>query len=59
MISKALCAALALLLFTTTLLEAQQKLRAGVAGQSPFVNMENTPSGAAIDIWEKIAAENG
>ena len=59
MISKALCAALALLLFTTTLLEAQQKLRAGVAGQSPFVNMKSAPSGAAIDIWEKIAAENG
>jgi hypothetical protein len=42
--SKALCAALALLLFTATLLEAQQKWRAGVAGQSPFVNMENAPN---------------
>ena len=57
-IPRALRAALALILLTTTLLQAQQKLRAGVAGQPPFVSMESTPSGVAIDIWEKIAAEN-
>lgn len=57
--SKTLCAALALLLLVPSLLPAQQKLRAGVAGQSPFVNSGSTPGGAAVDIWEKIAAENG
>lgn len=54
---KALCAALAALFLTATLAEAQQKLRVGIAGQAPFVNPENPPSGAAVDIWEKIAAE--
>ena len=57
--SKSLCAALALLLFTTSLFAAQQSLRVGVAGQPPFINAESTPTGAAVDIWEKIAAENG
>ena len=57
--SKTLCAALALLLFTTSLFAAQQSLRVGVAGQPPFINAESTPTGAAVDIWEKIAAENG
>lgn len=56
---KTLCAALALLLLVPSLLPAQQKLRAGVAGQSPFVNSGSTPEGVAVDIWEKIAAENG
>ena len=59
MISIALCAALALLLFTATLLEAQQKLRAGVAVPSYFLNMENAPARSAVDIWGKIEAENG
>jgi len=54
---KALCAALGLLLATIALLPAQQKLRAGISGQPPFVNSQN--EGAAVDIWEKIAAENG
>ena len=57
--SKSLCAALALLLFTTSLFAAQQSLRVGVAGQPQFINAESTPTGAAVDIWEKIAAENG
>jgi ABC-type amino acid transport substrate-binding protein len=56
--SKNLYAALALFLFTTSLFASQQKLRVGVAGQPPFLNMESVPGGAAVDIWEKIAAEN-
>jgi ABC-type amino acid transport substrate-binding protein len=54
-----LFAALALLHFTTSLFAAQQNLRVGVAGQPPFINAESTPTGAAVDIWEKIAAANG
>jgi ABC-type amino acid transport substrate-binding protein len=56
--SKILYAALALFLFTTSLLASQQNLRVGIAGQPPFINLESVPSGAAVDIWEKIAAEN-
>ena len=56
--SKSLYAALALFLFTTSLFASQQSLRVGVAGQAPFINTEIVPSGAAVDIWEKIAAEN-
>jgi ABC-type amino acid transport substrate-binding protein len=56
---KRLFAALALLFLTSSLLSAQQKLRAGIAGQPPFVNMEHGLDGAAVDIWEKIATENG
>jgi ABC-type amino acid transport substrate-binding protein len=54
-----LFAVLALLHFTTSLFAAQQNLRVGVAGQPPFINAESTPTGAAVDIWEKIAAANG
>lgn len=57
--SKNLFAALALFLFTTSLFASQQNLRVGVAGQPPFLNMESVPGGAAMDIWEKVAAENG
>jgi ABC-type amino acid transport substrate-binding protein len=54
-----LFAVLALLHFTTSLFAAQQNLCVGVAGQPPFINAESTPTGAAVDIWEKIAAANG
>jgi ABC-type amino acid transport substrate-binding protein len=54
-----LFAVLALLHFTTSLFAAQQNLRVGVAGQPPFINAESTPTGASVDIWEKIAAANG
>jgi ABC-type amino acid transport substrate-binding protein len=57
--SKTLFAALSIILFTTSLFASHQNLRVGVAGQPPFLNMESVPSGAAVDIWEKIAAENG
>lgn len=57
-ILKTLCTALALLLLIPRLVQAEQKLKAGVAGQAPFVNAENPPGGAAVDIWEKIAADN-
>jgi ABC-type amino acid transport substrate-binding protein len=56
---KTLFAALALLLSTTSLFAAQQNLRVGIAGQAPFINTGSIPTGAAVDIWEKIAAENG
>ena len=56
---KSLFAALALLLYTTSLFATQQILRVGIAGQSPFINTGSIPTGAAVDIWEKIAAENG
>lgn len=56
---KFLFIAVGLLLATVSHLPAQQKLRAGVAGQSPFVNPGNGEDGAALDIWEKIASENG
>ena len=56
--SKSLYAALALFLFTTSLFASQQSLRVGLAGQPPFINTEIVPSGAAVDIWEKIAADN-
>jgi len=55
---KTLFAALALLLSTTSLFATQQNLRVGIAGQAPFVNTGSIPTGAAVDIWEKIAAEN-
>jgi hypothetical protein len=56
--SKSLYAALAFFLFTASLFASQQNLRVGVAGQPPFINLESVPSGAAVDIWEKIAADN-
>lgn len=56
---RTICVLVAFFLLVPAPLLAQQKLKAGVAGQSPFVNSENTPEGAAVDIWEKIAAENG
>ena len=56
---KTLFAALTLLLSTTSLFAAQQNLRVGIAGQAPFINTGSIPTGAAVDIWEKIAAENG
>ncbi|MEI8294060.1 MAG: transporter substrate-binding domain-containing protein [bacterium] len=59
MVTRSLLAALALMLATPLLLSAQQKIRAGIAGQPPFVEDGNPPSGASVDIWEKIAAENG
>jgi ABC-type amino acid transport substrate-binding protein len=59
MVIRPLLAAFALLLVTPLILQAQQKIRAGVAGQPPFVEAGNPPSGASIHIWEKIAAENG
>lgn len=55
---KTFFAALALLLSTTSLFATQQNLRVGIAGQAPFVNTGSIPTGAAVDIWEKIAAEN-
>jgi ABC-type amino acid transport substrate-binding protein len=55
---KTLFASLALLLSTTSLFAAQQNLRVGIAGQAPFINTGSIPTGAAVDIWEKIAAEN-
>jgi hypothetical protein len=56
--SKRLYAALAIFLCTTSLFASQQFLRVGVAGQMPFINKEKVPGGAAVDIWENIAAEN-
>lgn len=56
---KTLCAALAVLFFTKSLLADQQNFRVGIAGQAPFINPGSIPTGAAVDIWEKIAAENG
>ena len=56
---KTLFASLALLLSTTSLFATQQNLLVGIAGQAPFINTGSIPTGAAVDIWEKIAAENG
>jgi len=56
--SKKLSTALTIFLFTTSLFASQQYLRVGVAGQPPFINTESVLGGAAVDIWEKIAAEN-
>ncbi len=56
--SKRLYLALTIFLCTTSLFASQQFLRVGVAGQTPFINTESVPGGAAVDIWENIAAEN-
>ena len=42
--------------FSHSPLWAQTRLRVAVAGQEPFVKKDQSVSGAAIDIWEKIAA---
>jgi len=41
--------------FSHSSLWAQTRLRVAVAGQEPFVKNDQSVSGTAIDIWEKIA----
>jgi polar amino acid transport system substrate-binding protein len=55
---RTLATALTLLFSSITLFAVEKDLRVGVAGQDPFIKTGSIPTGAAVDIWEKIAAEN-
>ena len=52
-------AVILLIFWTCATALAGGKLRAGLAGQDPFVIKSPLPTGAAVDVWEKIAADNG
>ena len=53
-----LFAVILLIFWTCASALAQGKLRVGLAGQEPFVIKGPVPTGAAVDLWEKIAANN-
>jgi ABC-type amino acid transport substrate-binding protein len=60
MVSVRHCLAVLLLIFCSCAsASAEGRLRAGLAGQEPFVIKGPVPTGAAVDLWEKIAAGNG
>ena len=51
-------AVLLLIFISCASAKAEGKLRAGLAGQEPFFIKGPVPTGAAVDLWEKIAANN-
>lgn len=50
----------ALLLFFSPFAHAAEiSLKVGLAGESPFISFDtNPPSGAAVDVWQEVAAAN-
>lgn len=47
------------LVFSTLSQAAEASLKVGIAGENPFVSFDtNPPSGAALDVWQEVAAAN-